>query len=415
MGGAGVAGRETPVTEPVNGRIKVAFLLFDADYVTSTHKIVDLLVSQVDRQRFAPCVICFLPTAKEDWHGVPLHCLHSHRRAAILSAWRLARLFRTLAIQVAVSSNTGPNLATAAAKVLSRQGVKAILIEHNTFSVHEGRHPYKRFLAGRLYARADRVVGVSQGVSRDLVATFPRLAPVTTTIYNCLLTPPEQLQALAQEAVDHPWFTDHDRPLFLNVGELFPRKGQDTLLRAFALVRQTLPARLVIVGTLIEPTHSALQQLAADLGIAAEVAFLGYQSNPFKYMARADAFVLSSREEGFGLVLVEAMACGCPVIATNCPYGPDEIIVPEDSGLLVPVDDPEAMAAAMLRMLQDRDLAARCRQGGRNRLRLFDRQQFVQRYEQTIVSVLQPCNHMLITIPGCCRPRPAGGACACGS
>jgi glycosyltransferase involved in cell wall biosynthesis len=378
-----------PVAEPVNGRIKVAFLLFDADYVTSTHKIVDLLVSQVDRQRFAPCVICFLPTTKQDWHGVPLYCLHSYRRAAVTAAWRLARLFREQGIQVAVSSNTGPNLATAAAKVLSRHRVKAILIEHNTFSVHEGRNPYKRFLAGRLYARADRLVGVSQGVSRDLVATFPQVAPLTTTIYNCLLTPPERLQAMAQEAVDHPWFLDRDRPILLNVGELFPRKGQDTLLRAFALVRQQLPARLVIVGTLIEPTHGVLQQLAAELGVAADVAFLGYQDNPFKYMARADAFVLSSREEGFGLVLVEAMACGCPVIATNCPYGPDEIIVPEESGLLVPVDDPAAMAAAILRLLQDQELAARCRQGGMARLRLFDRQQFVHHYEQAIEMVMQ--------------------------
>jgi len=374
---------------PANGKIKVAFLLFDADYVTSTHKIVDLLVSRVNRQRFEPSVIGFLPTTKQDWHGVPFYCLHSYRRAAVTAAWRLARLFRDQGIQVAVSSNTGPNLATAAAKLLCRNRVKAILIEHNTFSVHEGRNPYKRFLAGRLYARADRLVGVSQGVSRDLAATFPQVAPLTTTIYNCLLTPPEKLQTLAREPVDHPWFLDRDRPVFLNVGELFPRKGQDILLRAFALVRQTLPARLVIVGTLIEPTHSALRQLAAALGIADEVAFLGYQSNPFKYLARADAFVLSSREEGFGLVLVEAMACGCPVIATNCPYGPDEIIVPEDSGLLVPVDDPPAMAAAMLRMLQDRELAARCRQGGSVRLRLFDRQRFIQRYEQTIEAVVQ--------------------------
>jgi len=380
------------MAEQTDGKIKVALVLFDADYVTSTHKIVDLLASRLDRRRFDPCVICFLPTQKRVWgDGVPLYCLHSCRRAALLAAGRLARLIKQLGLQVVVSSNTGPNLATAAAKVLARRQVKVILIEHNTFSLHEGRNPAKRFLAGKLYAQADQIVGVSQGVSRDLVSVFPSLAAVTTTIYNCLLTPRPRLQELAQEEVDHPWFAAKDRPLLLNVGELFPRKGQDTLIRAFALARQTVPARLVIVGTLIEPTHGALQRLAEELGVSADIAFLGYQANPFKYMRRADAFVLSSREEGFGLVLVEAMACGCPVVATNCPYGPDEIIVPEHSGLLVPVDDAEAMAAAMLRILQDEALAARCRQGGFQRLRLFEPEQFIQQYESTIEKMVQPC------------------------
>ncbi|MGQ9919936.1 MAG: glycosyltransferase [Desulfobacca sp.] len=380
------------MAEQSDGKIKVALALFDADYVTSTHKIVDLLASQLPRERFVPCVICFLPTQKQAWAAdIPLYCLNSYRRAAMLAAGRLARLVQRLGIQVVVSSNTGPNLATAAAKLLAGSQFKAILIEHNTFSLHEGKKPSKRWLAGKLYAQADQVVGVSQGVSRDLISLFPGLAPITTTIYNCLLTPQARLQELAHEEVDHPWFAAKDRPIFLNVAELFPRKGQDTLIRAFALVRQKVPARLVLVGTLREPTYGAVQSLAKDLGVAADIAFLGYQANPFKYMHRADAFVLSSREEGFGLVLVEAMACGCPVIATNCPYGPDEIIVPEQSGLLVPVDDPAAMAGAMLRILKEEGLADRCRRGGLVRQHLFAPQSFLQHYEQIIQQVVLPC------------------------
>jgi glycosyltransferase involved in cell wall biosynthesis len=376
--------------EQVGVKIKVAFLLFDADYVTSTHKIVDLLISQLDRKKFDPCVICFLPTARQVWSGAPIYSLHSSPRAAVASAFRLARLFKEKGIQVAVSSNTGPNLATAAAKVLGRGRVKIILIEHNTFSVHEGKNHIKKFIAGKLYPQADLIIGVSKGVSRDLAAVFPQVTSKTKTIYNCLLTSSANLKKLAEAEVTHPWFQPKTLPLILNVGELFPRKGQDTLIQAFASMRKTMAARLIIVGTLIEPTHENLKSVADGLGIAEDVAFLGYQDNPFKYMSQADVFVLSSREEGFGLVLIEAMACGCPVVSTDCPYGPDEIIIPEHSGLLVPVDDPEAMANAMIRVLEDTDLSLRLRQGGTERMPVFDRQHFVKNYEDIIKEMVQP-------------------------
>jgi glycosyltransferase involved in cell wall biosynthesis len=376
--------------EQVGAKIKVAFLLFDANYVTSTYKIVDLLLSQLDRQKFDPCVICFLPTARQEWSGVPIYSLHSYPRAAVASAFSLARLFKEKGIQVAVSSNTGPNMATAAAKMLGRGRVKTILVEHNTFSQHQGNSFFKKFIAGRLYPGADLLVGVSEGVRRDLAEVFPQAESKTRTIYNCLLILPEHLKKLAQEEVDHPWFQPKNQPIILNVGELFPWKGQDTLIKAFALARQTVPAKLVILGTLNEPRHTELRSLADSLGVAEAVDFLGYQDNPFKFMSRADVFVLSSREEGFGLVLIEAMACGCPVVSTNCPHGPDEIIMPEHSGLLVPVDDPEAMADAIIRVLEDADLSTRLRQGGAERLQVFDQKNFVKNYENIIREMVQP-------------------------
>lgn len=367
--------------------IRVAFVLFDANYVTSTYKIVELLVSTIDRKKFAPSVFCFLPTDRREWAGVPIFSLNKgSQKAALASAFSLSCMLKEQGIQVAVASNTGPNMATAAATIFY-QDLKTIIIEHNTFSKHGGKNPVKRFLAGRLYPKTDLIVGVSDGVSQDLKTVFPGVASKIKTIYNCVLTPDETLDRLAHEEIDHPWFEDKALPVILNVGELFPRKGQDTLLRAFALTRLTVPARLVILGTLIQPTHRDLQDLADSLGIGAHVAFLGRQENPFQFMFQSDAFVLSSREEGFGLVLIEAMACGCPVISTDCPHGPNEIIIPEESGLLVPVDDPEAMAAAMVRVLTNRPLADRLRQGGAQRLLKFNREKFVKNYEEAIAGV----------------------------
>jgi glycosyltransferase involved in cell wall biosynthesis len=368
--------------------IKVGFVLFDANYVTSTYKIVEFLISALDREKFVPYVFCFLPTARKEWAGVPIFSLNkSSQKAALASAFRLSRLLKEQGIQVTVASNTGPNMATTAATIFYA-GLKTIIVEHNTFSKHGGKHPFKRFIAGRLYPRADLIIGVSKGVSQDLEAVFPCVAPKTKTIHNCVLTPPETLEKLAQEKIAHPWFEDKAYPVILNVGELFPRKGQDILLKAFAQVHQTVPARLVIVGTLIERTHQDLLNLASSLGIGDHVAFLGRQENPFQYMLRSDAFVLSSREEGFGLVLVEAMACGCPVVSTDCPYGPNEIIIPEKSGLLVPMDDPQAMSAAIIRVLTTPSLADQLRQGGYARLSKFNRQSFIKNYEAAIEGVM---------------------------
>ena len=137
--------------------------------------------------------------------------------------------------------------------------------------------------------------------------------------------------------------------MVLAAGRLVALKGFDTLLRAFARVRQQMPARLVILGEGSE--RSNLERLAAELGVAADVDMPGFDPNPFRYMKRAGVFVLSSRYEGLPNVLIQAMACGCPVVSTDCPNGPAEILDGGRYGPLVPVDDVEALAYAMAQAL----------------------------------------------------------------
>lgn len=217
-----------------------------------------------------------------------------------------------------------------------------------------------------LYRSASRIIALSRGVAHDLCSLEPRLEPITTVVYNAALDDQVRLGA-AQPA---PRSNESGERIVVACGRLTYQKGFDILLEAVARLRQSLPVRLWLLGE--GPDRVALEQKARSLGIADVVTFWGFQSNPFAYMAAADVFVLSSRYEGFGNVIVEAMACGAPVVATDCPHGPSEIITPEVNGLLVPPEDPESLARAIVRVLSDERLRETLQRNGRTRAMDFD-------------------------------------------
>lgn len=253
-----------------------------------------------------------------------------------------------------------------------------------------------RFLPGlirRTYRQADAIVAVSNGVADDLanIAGLPRSC--ITTIYNPTVQP--DLTVKAQAPLEHPWFTAGAPPVVLGVGRLGRQKDFPTLIKAFARLRAERPARLLILGDADSPSkrdrrYAQLLGLAAELGVADDLRLEGFVANPFAYMARAAVFVLSSRYEGFPNVLIEALACGCPVVSTDCPAGPAEILDHGRFGPLVPIGDDLAMAEAMGAVL-DHPLA---KEHLRARAAMFSFEQAIDRYEAVLLG-----NRVLRSLP----------------
>jgi len=216
------------------------------------------------------------------------------------------------------------------------------------------KHALLPGLMRRAYGQADAVVAVSDGVADDLARVTGLPRGRIRTIHNPVVGP--ELEALSREPVRHPWLAPGQPPVVLSAARLTVQKDLPTLLRAFALLRARRAVRLLILGALPTPERTEasigeLRGLAYRLGVGAAVELPGFVANPYAWMARAALFALSSAWEGFGNVLVEAMACGCPVVSTDCPSGPAEILAGGRHGPLVPVGDAEALAAAMARAL----------------------------------------------------------------
>lgn len=198
------------------------------------------------------------------------------------------------------------------------------------------------FLARRYYGQADAIVAVSREAARGL-ASMAHLPPERiTVIYNPVITE-ETLRRMGDD-LRHPWFEAGAPPVILSVGRLAAQKDFPTLIRAFARVRARRAARLMILGE--GDQRPVLEKLRDRLGITDDVALPGHISNPYPYYPRAAVFALSSTFEGFGNVVVEALAAGTPVVSTRCG-GPVEILEGGKYGRLVPVEDDEALADAI--------------------------------------------------------------------
>ena len=308
--------------------------------------------------------------------------------------FKLINYFKKNKPAIFISFLSHANVISILSKIFSREKTKIIVSERTTFTLTPEitKTLQNKILASLFlkplvkftYPLADAIVCVSKGVAKDL-SNFLGSDRKIKVIYNPIVS--DELFSLAKEPVNHPWFIEKKIPIILAVGRLTKAKDYPTLLKAFALISQKKKCRLVILGEGEERKN--LEQLISNLNISKNVALLGFQKNPYKYMQKSSVFVLSSKREGFPNVLVEAMACGLPVISTDCQSGPNEIINNGENGILVPVGNEKALAEAVLKVLNDSALQQKFSLEGKKRAQDFTLVKSVKEYEKLFQEVLE--------------------------
>jgi glycosyltransferase involved in cell wall biosynthesis len=281
-------------------------------------------------------------------------------RRLLVAAPDLARLLRRERPDVVFSTHGGSNIIVSIAHALAGSRARLVLSERSAL-LRRDRGPVRRALevpAKRVtYRRADLVTAVSRGVAQELASRVGLAASKIRVVYNPVVG--EDLAAAAAEPVDHPWFQPGAAvPVIVAVGRLVEIKDYPTLLDAFARIRAARAVRLYVLGD--GPLRAALEARVRAAGLAGDVVLHGFDRNPFKYMARARLLLHASRAEGLPGALIQAMACGTPVVSTDCDFGPREVIArPGHDGFLVPVGDAAALAGRALALLGDAALADR--------------------------------------------------------
>lgn len=336
------------------GGVERTMLVLAHDLALRGHR-VDLLVTKGQgffRNSVSPLVR--LIDLEPWWMRIPF-IGWSKRKRSLASSPAVARYLRSNRPDALLAASHYVNLAAIWGRRLAGTGTPLVIrqcthLSHALANTNfpTGRRPFLGWMVRRFFPQADAIVSVSNGVADDLavVAALPRQS--IRTIYNPVFTPDLQARALAP--IDHPWFEPGAPPVILGVGRLAAQKDFATLIRAFARVHARRPVRLMILGE--GKKRRELEDLADSLGVRHDLALPGFEDNPFAYMARASVFTLSSVYEGLPGVLIQAMACGCPVVSTDCPSGPMEVLQNGSHGPLVPVGNDAEMAQAIQMQLQ---------------------------------------------------------------
>lgn len=273
------------------------------------------------------------------------------KRRVVASLPALVRYLRRECPDALLSGLGHANIIAILARRIAGRSMRLVVTEHNSIlrglDTLKGR-VIKRLMQG-LYPQADVIVCVSNGIEDELRDVLGLPANRLRTLYNPVDV--DGIQAQSRDRPDHPWFRPGQPPVIIGAGRLTEQKDFATLLRAFARVRRTCDVRLVILGE--GPDRAKLEGLAAEQGIAVDVLMPGFQKNPYGWMGASALYVMSSAWEGLPGVLLEAMACGLPIVSTNCRTGPDEILEGGRWGRLVPVGDDVQLANAIEATLRE--------------------------------------------------------------
>lgn len=254
---------------------------------------------------------------------------------------------------VLLSALNHGNIICLLSKYLAASSTRSIITLHNTLSekmkISKSTIKQKIILLAMkiFYPLANEIIAVSSGVSEDYSSIIKNIKNKIKIIYNPVID--KNLYCKSNEILEHPWFNSEYK-VIISVGRLTAEKDFSTLISAFSIVTKEISAKLFILGE--GHLRFYLEKQVNDLGLHSEVGLPGFVNNPYKYMAKASVFVLSSKTEGLPTALIEALALGTPIISTNCRSGPSEILDNGKFGKLVPVGDVNALAQAIITALR---------------------------------------------------------------
>jgi glycosyltransferase involved in cell wall biosynthesis len=271
------------------------------------------------------------------------------QKHAAASFFGLGRYLRTQKPAILFSGLSNANAMAILAGNIFLRSCKIVITQHINWSQVMLNKPTRKervvyHLSKFIYPLATRIIAVSSGIAEEIY----RMENVDRKKIDCIRNPVVTLQMieLSKQQPIHPWFTQKSNPILLGVGRLTEQKDFETLIRAFHKVQLETECRLLILGD--GPERSKLEVLVRELDLTQKVDLPGFLQNPYSYMAHADLFILSSRFEGLPTVLIEALACGTPVVATDCISGPAEILENGRYGHLVPVGNVDALSKAII-------------------------------------------------------------------
>ncbi len=388
--------RELPwIMNPNDSKNKIKLTIFLPNLEAGGAERVTLnLLSALDKGIFEPTLLIgekrgeFFNKIEKD---IIIHDLETTSSSKLI--FKIATYLKKEKPDIFVSVFTRFTILSILASIISRSKTRIIIIEHASSSYfYLIVHNYflslfsffvLPFLIKIFYRKASAIICVSEGIANDLlrVVNLPNLIKI---VYNPIIN--DQIYSLCQEPVQHDWFLDKKYPVIIAAGRLTKAKDYPNLLMAFKLVVQNKPAHLVILGEGEE--RKKLEDLTKKLEISENIAFLGFQKNPYKYMAKSSVFVLSSLREGIPTVIIEAMACGVPVVSTDCASGLREIIENRENGFLVPVSDPQKLADAILILLKTPKLREELSKEAQKKLTPFLINNSTKKYEKIFTEVV---------------------------
>lgn len=353
--------QERRVGEGLKGRMRVLFIISDLSG-GGAERAVSTYLHHLDRTHFEPGLCLWRAEYAYDIpDDVPIWVMEKHRPwHAPRAVLRMSRLIKRWQPDVVISFLAYVNLLSGLAVNLCINPPLWMPTVRNYAMTKDAR--LVNWLWTRMHGSWNVVGTISKGISNVMSSDYDIPPDRIVNLYNPVDY--SYIDAVIAQKTAQSHGSLRDDPTIITMGRLVEQKNYATLLRALALVKKSHNVRLVILGE--GPLRRRLESLACELGIEDAVDFMGFVRDPFPQVAEAELFVLSSRWEGFGKVLAEAMGCGTAVISTDCPYGPGEIIENGRSGLLVPVGDPAALANAIKQLLDNPQLRERLAVEGRS-------------------------------------------------